>query len=436
MINVRERLSERFDRARLRLELGRSVRPGLTVLAGLLVAFACMAFIGSNISRELYVPSQTVRFEVDSARAVRDGIQDVRVKGIKAGAIKKVELIDGRAVITASVEDEYGPIYRDARASLRPQTVLQDMYLDIVDRGTPAAGEAGDERPVPAGQTETAVNVADVLQIFSPATRERLTRLLAELGGGLDDRGEDLREAFARVAPFVEVAGRLSDQLARRAKLTRRMVRNASLLTGELARRERDLRTLVGAGAATLRTTADGSADLEDLLGELPPTLEQVDGSFAAVRDVLDDVDGAAAALRPVAAELPAGLEAVRSLAAAADPAVQALGESVRRLVPLADALEPVSARLRGATGALRPQVPDIDHVTLSAASCLYPLERFFQWTPSVFKMSDARGVAPRAYATAGVNFSPSHKDPTIIAGESCAAGKPIADEPGPGGAR
>ena len=436
MIEVRERLSERFDRARLALELRRSVRPAAAIAAGGAVALACIGFIISNVARDIYTPTQTVRFEVDTARAVRGGVQDVTFKGIRAGSIANVELAGGHAFVTAKVERKFGPIYRDARATLRPRTVLQDMSLDILSAGTPAAGKAGEDRPVPGSQMQTAVNVADVLQTFSPATRDRLTRLLDELGSGLQDRGDDLRAAFVQVVPFLRATGVLTGELAQRARLTRRLVHASTLLTAELARRESDLRTLVRAGATTLGATAAGSRDLEATLTELPPTLSELDGSFAAVRGVLGDVDRAVADLGPAADRLPPALSSLRSLSTAAAPAVQRLRDPVHRLRPLSDTLVPISRRLGETASALRPQVGDLDHVTRTTTGCLYALERFFQWTPSVFKMGDARGPSPRAYVTTGLGASSLTKDPNVFAGDSCAPGGPIGGDPGPGGGR
>lgn len=436
MIQVRDHLSEKFSRARLTLELSRAVRPSMILAFGYLVAFGCVAFVVSNVARTLYLPTQTVSFEVDSARAVQPNVQEVKVLGIPAGQISKVELKNGRAVITAKVEKKYGPIFRNARATLRPQTVLQDMFLDVTDRGQPSAGMATGDHPLPASQTLTSVNVAEVLQTFDVDTRARLGQLLRDLGGGFNARGNDLRTSFVQVMPFLKVAGRLSRQLTARSTMTRRLVHNTAILTGELARRDTEVRTLVSEGARTLGALGASSGDLESTIAELPPTLSAIDSSFTAVRGVLGDVDGALLALRPVAGELPGGLAALRRLSATGDPALARLQPPVHQLVPLAGSLKPLSQELRGAVLKLRPQTGALDHVTRTATGCLFAVQRFFQWTPSVFKMSDDRGVAPRAYVTTGLNGGAATKDPTVFAGKGCAPGAPIANTPGPGGKR
>jgi hypothetical protein len=57
--------------------------------------------------------------------------------------------------VTVSIDQRYEPIYRDARVEIRPNTPLQDMYVDIVSRGTRAAGPVRDGGQLAAAQTET-----------------------------------------------------------------------------------------------------------------------------------------------------------------------------------------------------------------------------------------------------------------------------------------
>ena len=51
------------------------------------------------------------------------------------GDVSKVELEDGRAVVTFDVDREYLPIYKDATILMRPRTGLKDMFFSL-DPGT------------------------------------------------------------------------------------------------------------------------------------------------------------------------------------------------------------------------------------------------------------------------------------------------------------
>lgn len=434
MIEVRDRLTERLNRARLRLELRRSVGPLAVIAIGVLIGIGCWFVIAKNVGPHVYRATEQVSFTVADAQGLVPARQEVRFRGIPAGIISKLDNDGPQPVVTVKLYEEFAPIYRDARATLRPNTAIEDMYIDIVDRGTRAAGVVTADKPLPAAQLEDSVQAEEVLQALNPDTRDHMAIVMRNLGGGLEDRGDSLRAAFAELVPFLDVADRLSTQLAQRSRMTRALVHDTAVLTGELGRRERELRTLVQAGSATLQTLADGSPDLDATLRELPPTLGALDTSFDAVRGVLPDLNQALVSLRPAAERLPAGLSAVRSLSAKATPAVRALRTPVRRLVPLARVLRPAAANLETAVTALRPQIPALDHVTTTADDCAVAIQGFFQWTPSVTKFGDARGTTIRGDVTTGFDSSGSFDDPQVRALESCAPGAPIGGEPGTGG--
>lgn len=425
--DVRDQLTDGLNRERLTLELRRSVAPALVTLVGGLLGLAAFGFIVSKTSGNSFHGQTELRFAVADATAVVPANRDeVRFRGIPAGSITKVDTVDHQPVLTIRLRASMGTIYRNARAQLRPNTALQDMYLDIVDRGTPEAGKATAADPLPASRTDASVNVADVLQSFDPEARAHLSTVLRDLGGGVAGRGDELRQAFVAVAPFLQVAGDLSRQLSVRTRHTRSLISDTATLTNALGDRDAQLRGLVEAGGATLNTLAAGSRDLDATLVALPPTLRRLDTSLVAVRGVLGDVDGAVRAVQPVADELPGSLRAVRHLADHADPAVRSLARPVNALKPLVRDLRPLAKNLSTALAALQPQIADVDRVTKSAAGCTYALQRFFQWTPSVFKLGDAKGVGPRADVTIAVESSGVARDPRLFAGRSCAPGRQL----------
>lgn len=416
--------------ARAALELRRSLRPSLIILVGIVVAVAIALFVVVRVSPSLTTSTFTAKFAVRDATGVVKGVDEVRVLGIPAGRISKIELEDGRPVITASFDEDYGPIYRDAKAVLRPVTALQDMYLDITDPGTPAAGRLGEDEVLPPGHTATSVNAADVLNVFRVDVRTRLQSLLANLGLGLDDRGAKLRAAFEEVVPLLDAANRMATQLAASKPLTQRLVHNSAVLTEELGRSQRQLRELVRSGATTMQAMQASSSDLDATLRGIPPALAELDASFTQVREVLGDVDSALTSLRPVARELSPSLASLRKLSDTASPAVRALQTPVGSLVPLVRDLEPISARLRAAVAALRPQVNAVDKVTRDLEACEKGVQGFFQWNVSMSKFGDVRGAIPRGNVAAGAQSTGILNDPGEFAPESCTPGGPIGGRP------
>lgn len=422
----RGRLTERVSWSLVKIELRRALRPLVVISVGFLVAILCGSYIRSNIEGGVGSTHQ-IRFEVADATGVVPERAEVRFKGIEAGRVDAVKLRDGRAVLTANVADKFGPVYRDAKIALRPNTALQDMYVDVLDRGTPAAGKASSSDVIGLQHTTSPVNLADVLNTFNPSVRAHLYDLLDQFGNGLEDRGESLRRAFAAFIPFLRDVGGISRQLGRRADLTRSLVHNTGVLSGTLAKRDRQLRTLIRAGATTLEAaSARNGADLQATIHELPKTLASIDSAFTAVDGTLPAVNRAAGALRPVARDLPESLAGLRSIAKSADPAIRALRPPVADLMPLARQLRPLAGSLDSAFTALSPQIKDVDHISDSLAKCSKKkaLYTFFNWTSSVIKWRDAYGWWPRGDFGFGLDTSYVTKDPNVHDLENCAGPK------------
>jgi ABC-type transporter Mla subunit MlaD len=423
MIQVRERMNSRLNRARLALELKRSGRSLVVVLIGAALGLAIFAYIAAHVSKTLLSSTRQVSFAVNDATAVQPGVQEVRFQGIPAGTITTVVTRGSTPVVTASIDTKYGPIYRNATAELRPNTALQDMYLDIVNRGSPAAGIANPSTPLPASQTSTSVNVDDVLNVFGPDVRANLSNLLDNLGNGMRDHGAQLRTAFTELVPFLQIVGRISTQISQRAATTRALVHNAALLTSDLAASQSQLHELVGRASVLVQTLERGSPQLSATLQQLPPTLSILGTSFAAVRRILGPVDTAVNALYPVAGILPGSLAEVRKLNAVAAPAVRALEPPVAQLVPFSEALLPVSNQLQQTVASLLPLIHTVDHTTRDLVACKNGVQGFFQWDASLTKYGDVRGAVPRGNLALGATSSGLINDPSEYAPQACTPG-------------
>ncbi|WP_205698844.1 MlaD family protein [Conexibacter sp. SYSU D00693] len=416
-------------RGRLLLQLQRSRRSVVVLALGIAVAVVSAAvLLGSLSGGSPLTGRTTIRVAVDDAKSVAPGKNEVRWVGVVVGRITAADLEGERAVLTAEVETgKAPPLFRDAQLRLRPQTALNDMVLDVVRRGTPAAGRLEDGQVLDAGRTQTPVDVAEVLNVFSTDVRDRLERALDELAVGLPDGGAQLRSAFAELVPFVRAADRVSTAIARRDAATRRLVTRVRAITDELARRDGAVTRLVRDAGSTFRTLGDRRADLDRTLGTLPETLDQVRSSFARLDGTLGDVRPALTALRPVAAALPSGLGALQGLAGDLDPALRALGPAVPALRPLARDLAPTSSSLRTAFSRLEPQLPRVDRLTQQLSRCEREVQAFFAWSMSVFKFGtrSTGGTSPRGALVFSPEDFTNGNGPTMRPARSCADGSP-----------
>lgn len=386
---------------RLLLEIRRSRRSMLFFLVFCLVGAISASVIIKNMTfARPWASYETVRIAADDVKGIAPGKHQVRVSGVRAGVVDSADIVKGEAVLTLRVEKEFAPIYRDARAQIRPVTPLQDLYVNITDRGTPAAGRADEDYVIPAENMVTPVDISRVLDTFQGDAREQLTVLLHEIGRGLDDGGAKLRAAFTEIAPFLQVAGDATQVLAEREKNVRSVVTNFGGLSAALAKRDDELTTLIRRGNTTLGELAANDGQVRRTIAQIPPALRAMRSSFASLRSLTGELDPALRDLRPVADKLEGGLRGLEQLGRDASPALRGLRPALADLRPMARTLVPVARELETASARLRPQAPQLDRMTREVEVCRDMLQNFFHHTLSVFKFEDSLGAFPRAEMT------------------------------------
>lgn len=415
--------------ARTRHQLGHARGSLIVLTIGLALAAASAAVLVSLLSGgSPLADRQTVRVAVDNAKSVVPGKNEVRWAGVVVGRITEAKLERGRPVLTVQIEADKGRrMYRNARLRLRPQTALNDMFLDVVDGGTPAAGTLKPDQILDAGRTSTTVDVAEVLNVFSTDVRDRLEQALDELAVGLPDRGAQLRSAFVELVPFVRAAHRIGRLVERRDRVTRRLVSRTRVILDELARRDRDVRALVHRADGTFGAMASRRADIDRTLEDLPPTLSRLQRSFARLDGTLNDVRPALRALRPAARALPRGLDGLDGLARDLRPTLAALAPAIPALRPLARDLAPTAGSLQDAFESLAPQLPRVDRAAQQVSRCKREVQKFFAWTMSVFKFGSRgfNGSSPRGALITGADAATDGNDPNLVPVIGCADGRP-----------
>lgn len=397
-----------INRERLILEIRRSRRSFVILIALFVGGIVAFGLIFRNLTFERpWETYREVRVEFDDVKGIFPGGHQVRIHGVKVGVVAKATVIDDRAILTLKIEDRWGPIYRNARMRIRPVTPLQDLYVNVENRGTPAAGEATKSFVIPASQVVTPVDISRVMDTFSGNTRQRLTLLLDELGRGLGEGGGTrLRATFAELAPFLNVAKDATTVLARRQALVRRVVHNFGALSAALGRRDAQIGTFVDGGNATLGQLAAHDQALGSTLTELARVMPALRASFSEVRRLSTQLDPALRGLEPVTDELESGLKALESFGRDATPALRALRPAVTDLRRMGSVLAPTARSLDRAFSNLQPQAPQFDRLTQQVVPCLDSIQGFFGNSLSLWKWEDAHGAFPRAETTIDLDGS------------------------------
>ncbi|HEY3019585.1 MAG TPA: MlaD family protein, partial [Solirubrobacteraceae bacterium] len=169
----------------------------LLVIAVIAAAAGCAAYVLAH--QRLRFPWEskplTLKASFSTAQAVTPGQgQTVRISGVRIGDIARVDLKDGRGIVTMDVDPEYAAlIHTDATALLRPKTGLKDMFVELRP-GSSRAPRVDDGFTIPIANTLPDINPDEFYSALDRDTRDYLKLLVDGAGQGLKGRGADLRD--------------------------------------------------------------------------------------------------------------------------------------------------------------------------------------------------------------------------------------------------
>jgi phospholipid/cholesterol/gamma-HCH transport system substrate-binding protein len=362
----------------------------LAIIGLIVLSLVVAGFILSNERLKLpgWVPFfgrdfYTLKAEMSTAQSVTPGQgQTVNIAGVQVGEINKVDLVDGRAVITMKIKPKYDKIYPNATILLRPKTGLKDMIAEL-DPGSKDGGKPlKSGSTIPVSQTLPDVNLDEILSSLDTDTRSYLQLLVHAGGEGLRNNGKNLQAVFKRFDPTLRDLARVNGLLATRQDDIRHVVHNFALLSKALAGKDQDLATLVDSSNAVFRALADQDQNLRASLRELPPTLTATRGSLNHINTLAANLGPTLQSLRPGARALAPAQQALRPLAVQSTPIIK------NQLRPFTrDALPTIKA-LRPAANALSALTPNLIAVTDVANYALNELA----WDPP------GNGVGQQSY--------------------------------------
>jgi phospholipid/cholesterol/gamma-HCH transport system substrate-binding protein len=298
-------------------------------------------------------PFYTVKAELPDAQAVTPGQgQTVVVAGVRVGDIGKVELEDGKAVVTLQLEPKYkGLITDEASALLRAKTGTKDMFLEV---------DPGDGKPlpkdgrIPVSNTLPDIDPDEFLAALDSDTRNYLKLLISGAGKGLDGRGTDLREVLRRLGPLHKDLARVSRAVAERRHNLRRLVNRYGLLMTELGKSDQNITRLVRASNVTLGAFADEDQNISALVSKLPGTLNQTASTLGKVDRLADQMGPTFEALRPPFRKLDEANAAVLPFVKEAAPILQ------KQVRPFVRYTQPFQRDLGAASEDLAQANPDL----------------------------------------------------------------------------
>jgi phospholipid/cholesterol/gamma-HCH transport system substrate-binding protein len=296
-----------------------------------------------------------VKAEMSTAQAVTPGQgQTVNIAGVQVGEISKVELKDGKALVTLRMEPRYGRVYKDATVLLRPKTGLKDMVAEL-DPGHASAGRVEEGGVIPVSQTLPDVNLDEILAALDGDSRDYLTVLLSAGAEGLRGNGPELANALRRFEPSAKYGRKVFASLAQRRRNLKRVIHNLSLVMDELGAKDDQLSEFVENSNAVFTTLARQDANLRATLSELPSSLDETQRGLGKAKTLADELGPTLQALRPGARALGPSLRQVRPFVTETTPVLR---DEIR---PFVRASRPTVRELRPAARDLAAAAPDLE---------------------------------------------------------------------------
>jgi phospholipid/cholesterol/gamma-HCH transport system substrate-binding protein len=338
------------------------LREVIAIIVLIVLAFGIGGFILSN--QRFYLPGWVpiigtdffdLNGEFTTAQSVMPGQgQTVDIAGVPVGDVKKVELKDGRAVISMTIRTKYAHLIRtNAFMLLRPKTGLNDMIVQLTP-GAPPAPRVPDGYTIPIRNTLPNVNLDEFLSIFDRDTRNYLQLLLSGGGQGLKGQGRNLSAVLRRFEPTNRDILRATQQVATRRKNLARLIHAFQLIGTELGRHDKELARWVNSSSAVFQSFANQDKNLKETIRLLPGALASTNRAIGSANGVARDLGPAAKALLPGARAFPSSLRQSRPFFRETTRPIQ---DQIR---PFARDTQPTVKVLRRANHDLAAVTPDL----------------------------------------------------------------------------
>jgi phospholipid/cholesterol/gamma-HCH transport system substrate-binding protein len=295
----------------------------------------------------------TLKGEFATAQAITPGQgQTVDIAGVEVGQIAKVDLVDGRAIVTMELEPKYAKrVHPNATMLLRPKTGLKDMIVEL-NPGTASGGPAvRDGYTVPIARTQPDVNLDEILAVLDGDTRTYLQMLLNGAATGLEGNGGNLAQVFRRFEPTARDTAKFTELLRDRRQYIRRSIHNFGVFTNALAARDQQLATFVDSSNDVFQHFANQDANLQRTIQLLPSALRDTNRALAQATTFANEAGPALNALRPGARALGPSLVATRPFLKQTTPIIRdQLRPFTRVATPVVKELRPAAAEFADAT--------------------------------------------------------------------------------------
>ncbi|GAA5170809.1 hypothetical protein GCM10023321_68480 [Pseudonocardia eucalypti] len=338
------------------------------VLATVGVAVVACTAAGGSLAVEATQQRTIVIAEFRDASPMLTG-NDVKLHGVKVGEVAAMSEENGIAKVALDLGPEALPIHSDARATVRPVSLLGERYMEL-DTGTPSAPLLRTGGIIPVSQTGQNTDLDEVLNVFDDKTGQSLAAFVAVLGEGMRGNGADVDAAMKALAPAMTQTDQFVKVLQQQNATLNSLVENLDPVAKSLAQDDgKTLDSLVASTTSLLQTTSTNVQALDATLAELPGSLAAARGTLGHLADTADDTTPLLKDIRPVTDDLKEISDELIYFSESANPAFDKLAPVLDKGTDFLRSAKPVAEQLRQAgpdlvklSKALNPIVNELAH--------------------------------------------------------------------------
>jgi len=345
---------------------------GNPVLIGALTVLVVVVavFLAYNANNGLpFVPSYTLKVQVADASELTHGAE-VHMGGALVGFVDSVQperTSSGQpiAVLGLKLNKSIGRLPVNSTFAIRLKGAIGQKYLAI-GLGT-SKRTFQDGATVPLGQTSAAVDLDQVLSMFSPPTRQGVVASTVGFSDGLAGRGIGLNDAIGAFVPLLGDLAPVARNLASPHTNLGGFLRGLEAFAGTLAPVANTQASLFVNLDTTFRALASVSVPyLQEAISDTPPAFNAVIVNAPTIRPFLTDSAALFSELRPGIATLPTSAPVLADAFTAGVHNLPGAAALDQRLVSLSNSL---------ATYAANPAVQQgLNRLTQFASSLRSPL--------------------------------------------------------------
>ena len=283
--------------------------PVLIGAVTVLVAIVAV-FLAYNANNGLpFVPRYALRVQVRDASELTAGAEVHTAGGALVGHVDSIDPARARsgqpiAVLNLALNKSIEPLAVDSTWRVRLKAAIGLKYLELTPGSSSRTLPGG--ATVPLSQTSEAVDLDQVLDMYTPPTRAGVVAATAGYGYGLAGRGADLNDAIHAFLPLVTDLGPVMRNLASSRTDFAGFFHGLEAFSRALAPVAPEQADLYVNLATTFRALAGVAVPfLQDWIAQTPPTFQTVISRAPGIEPFLTDTAALFGELRPGFVTLP-----------------------------------------------------------------------------------------------------------------------------------